>query len=161
MDMSATLHTVGIGIGATAVMDLWAMLAQRLFSMPQSNWALVGRWVGHFPRGQFVHNSVAKAAPIQHELLLGWVTHYVTGIAYAALLVAITGKAWLLAPTLVPAVMLGLSMLAAPFLLMQPGMGYGIAAAKTPNPNAARVRSVLNHLAFGIGLYLTARLFSR
>ena len=47
---------------------------------------------------------------------------------------------------------------AAPFLLMQPGMGAGIAASRTPRPAIARVHSLLNHLAFGAGLYLSALL---
>jgi hypothetical protein len=42
--------------------------------------------------------------------------------------------------------------------MMQPGMGAGIAASKTPNPNAARLRSILAHTAFGIGLYGSALL---
>jgi hypothetical protein len=47
---------------------------------------------------------------------------------------------------------------AAPFLLMQPALGAGIAAAKTPNPTAARLRSLMTHAVFGLGLYFAARL---
>jgi hypothetical protein len=39
---------------------------------------------------------------------------------------------------------------------MQPGLGAGIAASKTPNPNKARLRSLLNHFIFGVGLYICA-----
>ena len=45
---------------------------------------------------------------------------------------------------------------AAPLFLMQPGMGMGIAASKTPNPNAVRLRSLVTHAVFGAGLYLSA-----
>ncbi|MGL4962857.1 MAG: DUF2938 family protein [Inquilinus sp.] len=42
--------------------------------------------------------------------------------------------------------------------LMQPALGVGIAASKTPNLTAARLRSLMTHAAFGLGLYLAARL---
>jgi Protein of unknown function (DUF2938) len=42
---------------------------------------------------------------------------------------------------------------AAPFLLMQPGMGAGIAASRTPRPAAARLHSLVTHGIFGLGLY--------
>ena len=45
---------------------------------------------------------------------------------------------------------------AAPYLIMQPGLGMGIAASKTPKPNVARLRSLVNHTVFGLGLYLSA-----
>ena len=38
---------------------------------------------------------------------------------------------------------------------MQPGMGAGIAASRTPRPAAARVQSLLTHAIFGLGLYAT------
>jgi hypothetical protein len=57
-----------------------------------------------------------------------------------------------------PALILAWVALAAPFLIMQPGMGAGIAASRTPNPNVARLRSILGHTAFGVGLYVVALL---
>lgn len=145
-----------IGIGATATLDVYAVLAKRIAGLPTSNWAFVGRWIGHFPRGQFVHGSIAAATPVRGELAIGWSAHYLVGIAYAMLLLAIVGLEWARQPTVVPAVIVGLSMLIAPFLLMQPGMGAGIASSKTPRPNLARLRSVLNHAVFGLGLYGSA-----
>jgi Protein of unknown function (DUF2938) len=43
---------------------------------------------------------------------------------------------------------------------MQPGMGAGIAASRTPRPGAARVQSLLTHAIFGLGLYAAAWLQS-
>ncbi|MDF3939614.1 DUF2938 family protein, partial [Achromobacter denitrificans] len=45
---------------------------------------------------------------------------------------------------------------AAPFLILQPGMGAGIAASRVPKPNTARARSLMAHASFGVGLYLAA-----
>ncbi len=59
-------------------------------------------------------------------------------------------------PTLGPALLVGVGTVAAPFLLMQPGMGAGIAASRTPRPNAARLQSLATHAVFGAGLYAAA-----
>jgi hypothetical protein len=43
---------------------------------------------------------------------------------------------------------------------MQPSFGFGFAASKTSNPAQARLRSLMNHAAFGAGLYLFGLLVS-
>ena len=45
-----------------------------------------------------------------------------------------------------------------PFLVLQPAMGAGVAARKTPRPWISRGRSAAAHLAFGAGVFLGARL---
>ena len=147
-----------IGIGATAVLDLWNILLKRLFAIPAPDWGMVGRWFGHFRHGRFVHGNIRAASPVRGETLIGWSAHYAIGIFYAVLLLAIWGLDWARQPTLIPALVLALLTLAAPFFLMQPGMGAGIAASRMPNPGQARLRSLLNHSVFGIGLYASAAL---
>jgi hypothetical protein len=154
------VRAILIGVGATAVMDLGAVLLQRLFGIQPSNWAMVGRWVGHFRRGQFLHDDIGRSQRIDNELALGWTVHYLTGITYSSLLLAVWGLDWARRPTSLPALIISLGALVAPFFLLQPGMGLGVAGAKTPNPSATRVRSALNHLVFGLGLYVSALLFA-
>lgn len=144
-----------IGIGATAVMDAWLMLLKRM-GVQTLNFAFIGRWVGHLFRGRFAHAAIGKAPPIRGELALGWATHYAVGIAFAGLLVAITGIGWTNSPTLLPAVLVGMGTVAAPLFVMQPAMGSGFAASKTPTPLRNCLRSVVNHTVFGLGLYLSA-----
>ena len=145
-----------IGAGATVLVDLWALFQTRLFGAAAPDWALVGRWFAGFPQGRFVRENIAKAPTIRGELAIGWIAHYAIGIAYAALLLSICGLAWARQPTLLPALSFGVVTVAAPFFLMQPGLGLGVAASKTQNPGSARLRSVLAHTIFGLGLYLAA-----
>ena len=154
--MQNIVFIVLIGIGATLVMDLWALLRQQLFSIAPTNWGMVGRWIGHMSKGRFSHTSIANADAVSGEKIIGWTAHYVIGIGYAVLLFLIFGEAWLFEPTLGPAVVLGIATVIAPFFILLPGMGAGVAASKTPNPNAVRLHSVLNHAVFGLGLYLSA-----
>jgi len=145
-----------IGVGATAVLDVWIAFLRHVFGVPSRSWALVGRWVGHFPRGRFVHENIANAPPVRHELALGWVFHYLVGALYGVLVVALAGSDWLQRPSLLPALAVALLTLAAPFFLMDPAMGNGIAASRTGSPGVARLRALMNHAVFGIGLYAAA-----
>jgi len=149
-----------IGGGATIVMDLWLLLLRRGFGVRTLDYAMLGRWLGHIPRGSFVHAEIAKAVPIPGERVLGWCAHYAIGIAFAALLLSVQGLAWARSPTLAPAIVVGLATVAAPLLVLQPALGAGIASSKAPNPNAARLRSVLTHAVYGLGLYASARLWA-
>lgn len=144
-----------IGIGATAVMDAWLMFLKRL-GVQTLSMAFIGRWVGHLARGQVRHAAIARAEPVRGELALGWLMHYATGIAFAALLLAIEGLAWGHSPSLQPALVVGLATVAVPLLLIQPAMGAGLLARKTPTPRANCLRSLANHGVFGLGLYLAA-----
>jgi Protein of unknown function (DUF2938) len=151
--MDYLTSTVLIGTGATAATDAWSVLRSRLFGITAPNWGLVGRWIAHMPRGRFRHESIARAAEVRGERLIGWLAHYAIGLAFAALLLAICGREWLQDPRLAPALLLGIGTVLAPFFVMQPGMGAGIAASRTPHPAAARVQSLITHAVFGLGLY--------
>ena len=154
------IDALAIGGGATAVMDVWAVALNRFWCIPSLNYAMVGRWLGHLPRGTFSHTAIGQAAPVRDEAVLGWTAHYLIGVLFAAVLLALAGQEWVEAPTFAPALLAGVLSVAAPFCILQPGMGAGLAASKTPHPSAARLRSLMAHTTFGIGLYLAALLWS-
>lgn len=154
------LSIFAIGCGATLVMDAWLVVLRRL-GIQTLNFALIGRWAAHALRGRVVHASIARSEPVKGELALGWLVHYAVGISFAALLVAFTGPAWIQAPTPAPAILFGLASVSAPVLIMQPAMGSGFLASKTPRPLASCLRSLMNHTVFGTGLYLAARLLAQ
>lgn len=145
----------GIGIGATMIMDLWLMLLKRL-GRKTLNFAFIGRWAGHVLRGKVVHRAIAQAAPIQGELALGWLLHYLTGIAFAGLLLAVAGRDWAPNPSLLPALLVGIVTVSIPLLVIQPCMGAGLASRNTPTPLRNSLMSTVNHAVFGVGLYVSA-----
>ena len=147
-----------IGIGATVVLDLWSGILKHGFGLATLDYRLVGRWLGHLPHGRWVHEKISNAAPVRGELPLGWIAHYAIGVIFAGVFLAVFGLDWARQPTPLPALMFGVVTVVAPFFVLQPGMGAGIAASKTPNPGIARLRSLSSHAIFGIGLYLSALL---
>ncbi|MBP7692713.1 MAG: DUF2938 domain-containing protein [Anaerolineales bacterium] len=150
------LSAVLMGVGATLTFDLWGQCLKWLFKIPPSNICLVGRWLGYMSAGAFRHVNIGSAAPKRSECALGWFAHYLIGCLFAGAFVALVGRGWLQQPTPMPAIGFGLITVLAPFFIMQPLMGLGLAAAKSPQPNQARFRTVMNHAAFGVGLYLFA-----
>ena len=142
-----------IGAGATAIMDIWMVIRRSLLGNPLPDYGLLGRWLAYMPQGRFHHESITASPAVQHERLIGWIAHYLTGIIFAAMLLAIWGLDWACHPTIGPALAVGIGGVAAPFLLMQPGMGAGVAASRTPRPAAARIQTLVTHGIFGLGLY--------
>jgi hypothetical protein len=149
-----------VGLGATLVMDLWALLLRRGFNIPSLDFCLLGRWLLHIPAGRIVHDSIAAAAQKRYECPLGWVAHYLIGTGFALVFVLLASGTWLERPTLLPALGFGIVTTLVPFLIMQPSFGLGIAALKTPNPNQVRLKSLMTHTVFGVGLYIWASLLS-
>lgn len=153
--VEAVVRIVLIGVGATLLMDAWATVLRQL-GVPSLNFAFLGRWLGHLPEGRFMHESIAKAAPVRGELALGWIAHYTIGISFAALLVSVFGLAWARSPSLLPALAIGIVTVAAPLLVLQPALGAGIASSKTAAPLFNAMKSVVTHVVYGFGLYLAA-----
>ena len=151
--METMMGMVWLGVGATLATDAWAWLRRRVFGVPMPDYRLVGRWFGHMPRGVFRHAAIGAAAPVRGERLIGWAAHYLIGIGFAGLLLAGWGPGWLRQPKLAPALIVGLATVAAPFFVMQPAFGAGVAASRTPRPARARLHSLAMHAVFGLGLY--------
>lgn len=156
IEASYIIKAIVIGIGASLVMDLWNLFLKRAFGIQSLNYCFLGRWICHMPAGIFKHASISAAPEKPFECAVGWVAHYSIGVVFALVFVVLASADWLMRPTLLPALLYGLGTVVFPFFLMQPLLGFGFAASKTPNPRLARLKSVATHTVFGIGLYLCA-----
>lgn len=154
--MDAAIFTVITGIGATWAIDLWVIGRRRLFATPLPRYDLVGRWIGHLARGRLRHDAIDRSSPVGGERAIGWIAHYAIVIAFAAVLTGVAGHAWTAHPTPAPALLVGIGTVAAPWLVMQPAMGAGVAARRTRPPGAARLQSLVTHTLFGAALYAAA-----
>ncbi|UXY13993.1 DUF2938 domain-containing protein [Chitiniphilus purpureus] len=153
---SNAAYALLLGIGATLLMDLWSYVRQRLLGVRPLDYGLVGRWLAYLPRGRWSHSPIAATPAVRGERALGWVVHYAIGIAFGVLLLSIVGPDWRHRPTLLPALGVGLGTVVAPFLILQPVLGSGLAACRTPDPGWARLHTLLTHGIFGLGLYGSA-----
>jgi len=146
---------IAVGLGATLLMDIWNLFLKQAFNIPSLNYCLLGRWVRHMP-GALRHANIAAAAPKPFECSVGRIAHYSIGAVLALMFVAITSGDGLARPALLPALLYGIATVVFPFFIMQPSIGLGVAASKTPNPTQARLKSLMTHSVFGVGLYVCA-----
>jgi Protein of unknown function (DUF2938) len=149
-----------VGIGAALIMDLWNLFLQRAFDIASLNFCLVGRWLSHMPLGTFTHARIAAAPTRPAECAIGWTAHFLIGIAFSLVLVIGPSGGWLEHPSLFPALLVGLGTVLIPYFIVQPALGLGMASAKTPHPAQARLKSLMTHTVFGVGLYLSALLWN-
>lgn len=147
---------LAIGLGATLGMDLWNLFLKRAFGIPSLNYCLLGRWLCHMPGGTFRHASIAAAPRKPYEGAVGWIAHYTLGVVFALGFVALVSGDWLTRPTLSPALLYGVGTVVFPLFVMQPALGLGLAASRTPKPAQARLKSLVTHTVFGVGLYVCA-----
>ena len=56
-------RSIAIGIGATILMDIWAVVLGKLTGSGLPNWGPPGRWVWHLREGKVFHDDIAHAAP--------------------------------------------------------------------------------------------------
>ena len=160
MTLDIIIKIVIIGLGGAYAIDIWAYILLKQFKVKSLDYRLLGRWVGYMPKAKYFHNTIIESPPVSHELLLGWLTHSLIGVTFAFFLVGLFGLEWINNPTFIPAIVVGLLTLFGPFLILQPALGFGIAGSKTPNPTFGRLKSVITHLVFGTGLYVSAFIIS-
>ncbi len=158
--MNIISKIIGIGIGATIILDTWNYLLS-LLGIKSLDYRFVGRWIGNFVNGKFYHSNIMMTPPVQNELFIGWIAHYLIGISFSFVLIMVFGNGWLEKPLLVPAIIIGLATVIAPLFIMQPALGFGIASSNLPNPIVRVLKSIITHLVYGTGLYLSALLVNK
>jgi len=53
-----------VGLGATLLIDLWALFLRRGFSIPSLDYCLLGRWLLHIPTGTI---RIAASRPLSRN----------------------------------------------------------------------------------------------
>lgn len=157
MDVGVWLQVILVGIVATVVMDIWSWLQRNVLRIPSLDYGLIGRWVLSMFRGKWVHRPIMVTPAIKGETWLGWFLHYLIGVVFSVAHLLVFGIAWLAEPTLLPALLTALATLVLPFFVIQPCLGFGMAASKTPAPWKARWLSLLTHSVYGVGLFIAAQ----
>ena len=145
-----------IGVVATVLTDLWNSFLKHGFNILSLNFCFLGRWILYMPNGIFRHNSIKTTTPKPFECVIGWIAHYSIGIVLTLLFIILAPVDWIIQPTLLPALLYGICTVIFPLFILQPSLGLGMASSNTPNPTQARIKSIMTHIIFGVGLWLSA-----
>jgi hypothetical protein len=147
---------ISIAIIATLLTDLWNLFLKHGFNIQSLNFCFLGRWILYMPDGIFRHNSIKATPPKSFECVIGWIAHYSIGVVLTLLFIILAPVNWIIYPILLPALLYGICTVIFPLFILQPSLGLGIASSNTPNPAQARIKSIMTHIVFGIGLWLSA-----
>ena len=163
-NFSSTI-VLGIFIGfiATIFYDLYSVMLYLNFNMYDPiDWHLLGRWIGHLLVGDFVFVNIPKLSIVQHEIALGWMTHYMIGILdaiiFAFILKYLMKKSYPGLSVFSISVLFGWFLIIFPFLVLEPAMGAGFFAVLSPNPDFTRWLTFSFHSVFGLGLFIGYRI---
>ncbi|MFG1344313.1 DUF2938 family protein [Xanthobacter autotrophicus DSM 431] len=157
------LEILVVGLIGTAVLDIWQRIYERIAGLPPSNWGMIGRWVGHFPEGEFTQPDIGKAAPVPNEVPLGWLVHYVVGIGYAAVYLILMRFVFHAPPSLASALLFGALSVSVTWFVMEPVLGAGALASRVPADIRTRVmaQDFTSHLSIGFGIWLGTKVALR
>ena len=151
------IEVILIGCGSTLFMDLYSFTLKKYFGIHSLDYRLIGRWLIYLSKAQLIHCTIVQTPKVKHEKLLGWLSHYLMGILFSMVFVKYVIHVSLF--PLVLALVFGLLTVFVPFLIIQPCLGFGLAAGKTRSPWIARFKSIGHHLIFGLGLYLSFQIY--
>lgn len=162
MNLQVFARAVAIGVFATLMMDIGALLSFRAGlagrGPRRQGLEFVGRWIGYLIRGHVHHKDILLTPSLPGERKIGLGTHYATGIGLALVYVTL-----LKATTTVSSLWLGLAYgiftVILPWFLYFPAIGAGrMGRVASPGMDMART-SFVTHALYGIGLGVGAMIF--
>mgnify|MGYP000888404216 CR=1 FL=1 len=158
--LNRNYKTLAVGLGATFISDCWTFFLNE-FGVKSQFMTFLGRWIGHFPKGKFIHHTILDTPPVTNEIVIGWMAHYGTGIAFGFLFIRMVGKKWLDDPKITPAFLFGILTLILPLFIFVPSIGFGNPLFHLPDSKLSLMRTLAYHAVFALGLFLTSKLIVR
>jgi len=149
------IEMISMGVFATLFMDIFAkFLVKFKIVRPAIEAHIPGRWVLYLLKGKFIHENIYKTLALRNEKSAALISHYLIGIVLVGIYLllelkipAIRNQFW------IPLVF-GIATVLLPWLWLYPSMGIGFIASKTKNKLDYIIFSLINHLNFGIGMFL-------
>lgn len=149
------------GVLGAVLMDITETLAARRGITSGVNAALVGRWIISIMQGKLTHRDIRQTASHQHEVLAGWLFHFIVGGGCVALLFpliwqSVAGMALTAHP--LPYLLFGLATSALPWFILLPSFGWGWWGRNGPRGSNALLASTLSHIPYGLGIWVAVAL---
>ncbi|MBI1452908.1 MULTISPECIES: DUF2938 family protein [Acinetobacter] len=158
MDKLIIVQSIFIGIISTAFMDVIAWILRALFKISPMNYAFIGRWFLSWKDRKFSHNTIVQSPSKKGETICGWGIHYLTGVIWT-LIYLVLNKFYVFNYSFISVFIFAVLTTFVSFTMIQPALGFGFFAKKMPNQMMSIQNSLVAHIAFGCGLYLSLNLF--
>jgi hypothetical protein len=145
---------------ATVVMDVAMVAASliggRAFTSDRLGPEMIGRWMAGLMRGRWRRVDISHEPAQRGELVLGLATHYVTGVALTQAFLLVPGR-WHGRRGFLAGTVYGIATAVLPLLVMFPSMGYGWFGLRSGEAGRMNRIMLVGHIAFGVGIGLSAR----
>ncbi len=142
------------GVIGTLMMDALNFLASRLGLISKIDVGAIGRMAAGWTRGRFRYGHPREMAPLEHDVLFGYLAHHAIGIGLAGPFLL----AWVVAfdalPSPLSALLYGLATTVVSWCVVYPSMGFRVFGLGSPEGIRAPISSLANHLFYGMGLAL-------
>lgn len=151
--MNIFIHSIILGLLSTLIMDLLALLRFHFFQSKSFNYALIGRWTLSLKNFKFLYNNITSSPVVKYEMIVGWLLHYAIGVSLS--FIYLQTPIFNEQPNIfISSILFGLFTTLIPLIIMQPILGFGFFASKTPRPTQSIKNSLIAHFNFGLGLFL-------
>jgi len=120
--------------------------------------AYIGRWASGLIKGVFFHQNILNSVPVQNEIRIGQVFHFVVGGGVVALFYPLFLEfATFNEPFnhLLSATVFGLITSVLPWFILMPSFGWGLFGSNAPQGARPVISPVLSHIPYGFGIGLT------
>jgi mannose/fructose/N-acetylgalactosamine-specific phosphotransferase system component IIC len=156
------LEAILSGIWATIFMDSLAkILARRGIIYPFVTQEAMGRWFLYMWKGKFTHDDIKRTRALKNEQAWYYLSHYLIGILLAGFYLILSSYVQVLQEQLWLIIVYGLLTVAFSWFWLLPGIGFGMLAKKSAKRSRILPTNLINHLNFGIGLYIWMLVFHR
>jgi 4-amino-4-deoxy-L-arabinose transferase-like glycosyltransferase len=105
-------------------------------------------------KGKFTHGDINRTRALKNELTWYYLSHYLIGIVLAANLQALQEHSWLI-------ILYGVLTVVFPWFWLLPSIGLGFLAKKSAKRSQILPTNLINHLNFGLGLFIWVLIFHR
>lgn len=143
------------GIVGAMLMDITETYASKVGVSSGVTVALVGRWFLGLLRGRLRHDNILDVNPQRHEVLAGWLFHFLVGGGVVALFYPLFFLLTGLSPPsnhLVGGLVFGLATSLLPWFILLPSFGWGVAGRRGPQGTNALLASTVSHIPYGLGV---------
>jgi len=158
-------YLLATGLLATITMDIAAVTAIKSGIVKLGPYQIVprllGRWVGSFPSGKIFHTNILDTPPLPQEIPIGILSHYVIGLTLCSVFVLSSTKIFARRIDLWSAIIFGIATCIFPYFIMFPAMGFGVMGFKSFHESMLTFFSVVNHAAFGAGIFIWSNLLQK
>lgn len=152
MDSGVLLKAFAVGMCATLLMDLLNFLGAKLELVAQFRPSMLGRWVTHLVRGQFMLQDIRKATPAKGELVIGEIAHYSIGGVLAVFFVLLARLTGLPTTNFAVTIVYGVLTSVFAWFILFPAYGFGVFGKRGPDHMKPLKTSLYGHFNFGLGL---------